>query len=590
MKPTLAGLACLLTLTASPAWAEQGEELILDPENPAVQVPDPDTAQESEERQEESDESSEETETTEDSGEESIFDPENPAVFEEISDPENPAIQTGGFDYEEPEDTTGFETASFVASYATESRVDLGFSSDEDIFEQLNQLGLRLEYEPDSSLSVAIEGSFEHWWSFEEGFEQGVAAYDARLLDAYLVWRDGSFSLSVGNQVTTWGSTDLIRPGDVVNPVDLTDISASGSLQKIPQFMVDATYAGDGWAVQGLIVPFFTPNRIWVYGRDTAPLNSAAGTQLQTTLLDLTSSLIDRSRVEDVQPLLLATSEPDEGPQSFSAGVRGTLTAANTDMGLGYFFGWDRTPYLDLDDDLRAFLEIVASDDQFREDFDILGLASRNPDVIPRLQSIQTRAAAGEEIFSSRYLRQHTIQADAARFFGPIGVRADAVFQHSRTFVTSELRSVARPTFSGALGLSYERLVDENDSLVLTLEGFAIHALDADASLTQSLIPAERRGDAETELLVFDDTTFGVATAVAWSIPGSDLRLQIGGVSLIESRDIFVGGSLSRQWESWLTTSLTTLVFEKFGDDDELSIGSIYDRNDYVGVKLSGVF
>lgn len=574
------------TLVASTALAQSSdEELILDPENPAVETPDqPEKAA--------SEPEDEQLEAPDDSGDEmTILDPENPAVETgDTSSLEGEAGQsTGGFSYDEPEES-GFQTATFLGSYATESRLDLGFDDHEDIFEQLNSLKLRLEFDPSAGLSVVLEAEFTHWWSFEQGLENPAAAYDARLLDAYVLWRDGRFSLAVGNLVTTWGSTDLIRPADVVNPVDLTDISGSGALEKIPQFTVDATYSGDDWSVQGLLVPFFVPNRVWLFGRDTAPLSARADSEVQTTLLDLSTRLVDQSRVEEIQPVLLSTSEPDEGPQSFSAGARLTATAANTDFGLGYFFGWDRTPFLRVDEDLREFLEIAASDPDFRDDFDLLGLVSRNSELVPRLQSIQAKAARGESLFESKYLRQHTVEADAARFFGPVGVRADAVFQHSRTFVTSDLSSVARPTFSGALGLSYERLVDEKDSLIVTVEGFAIHALAADAPLTEALIPAERRGSSDAELILFEDTTFGVATAISWSIPAPELQIQLGGISLLKSADLIASASIGRQWESWLRTSLTALFFENLDNSDDLTIGRLYDRNDYIGLEVSGVF
>lgn len=552
-------LACGLTLASVLCSAATAEELIFDPENPAI-----------DEKSGESDDSSDT---------ESIVDPEN-AGFDEPADDQ----------YEKPAPTPSVDapTAVFLGTYSTESRLDTHFSNHELIFEQHNQLNLRVELDEGSQFRAVVEGQFEHWWGFEKGASDGVAAHDAQLRDGYVVYRDGPWTLAAGNQIISWGATDIFRPGDVINPIDATDLSFSGRLERVHQLTLDATYATSTFSVQGVFVPFFRPNRLWVYGRDTAIFGRGSSPQ-SDALIQVLDRVIDPSRIEDVQPLLLSTSEPDEGPQSFSGGVRATWTVANADIGMSYFFGWDRTPAVQLDEDARDVLTALAEDETVLDDFDILGFLGRNSDVAPAFQNLQDKAARSETLFEASYRRQHTLAVDFTRLFGPIGVRADVAMQSARTFPTSDFSTVRRPALSGALGLSYERLVDESDALVLSLEGLVIHAFDANASLTELFVPGAERGDETSEFMLFEDTTFVAAAAASWTAPVG-LQFQAGGFALPQ-RDVWlVGGGISRQWSAAFTTGLTAMYFGNSSDDDSFNPRLLSAENDYIGLRISGLF
>lgn len=99
-----------------------------------------------------------------------------------------------------------------------------------------------------------------------------AAAYDAaqpdtpfsvRLGRAYATAFLGSIDLSVGNQVVSWGSADVLSPVDVVNPRDLSYPIGDPASQKLATPMLRAVaHAGDGVTVDLVVVPVFVPSTI----------------------------------------------------------------------------------------------------------------------------------------------------------------------------------------------------------------------------------------------------------------------------------------------------------------------------------------
>ncbi len=562
-------IACFVIGAPALVWA-QDEEIIADPENQGT--------------------------------EEFIGDPENQGTDEEIiGDPDNEGDEVIG----DPENQTatparapsfggdsGFSSTSFVGSYKNQIWVDTQFDGDnEDVFEQFTDLDLRLEFEPDSQLKIVLEGEFRHWWAFKEGGESVRASYDARLGEAYVLWRLDRWSFTLGNQIVTWGATDLARPGDVVNARDLTIITPTGNLEKVPELMLDVSYAGDAWGIQLLLVPFFEANRVWAFGRDTAILNADTNPLVaeRYPIVPLISSVVDDSLQDDIQPLVQATKVPDELPQNLSFGGRITATLANTDFGLAYFFGWDRTSFFSIDEDLVELLQVAQADGQFLEDFDFIGFATRNPEVIGITDSIGQKVSAGDELFVSEYRRIQTISTDVARYVGPIGVRADVAFQPAKTYLDADLNSVRRPTLSSALGLSYENFVDETDAYAITIEGFYNKPFSRDSALTETFVDASERG-ANDEMFIVGEQSYGAQAAVTWAIPGPELQITFGSVAYLSSSDLLFGGSISRRWFTWLRTGVAGLFFESYGQNDRLTLGTLYDQNDYVGIEVDGFF
>ncbi len=577
-----------IVLTSAPV---AGQETIFDPENPAVQG-----AEEDEEESEDSAES--------DDGEETIFDPENPAVDAQPDEQDEVELAEPRLEPIEDEPAQP-SNATFLGAYATSLGVDTAWEGrNEDIVEWTNELEFRLEYDMPGQSRAVVEGEFFHWMVGKENptetdllfnATRGRASYKPRLGEAYLLLRDDNLTFRVGNLVTPWGSTDIVRPGDVVNPRDLTrfeTVTATSDLL-LPQFTAELAYSASDWSVTGLLVPFFEPNDAFVFGRDFAlinPYNPVLGDQLP--ILVAAQQLIDRSRWDDVQSFFAATRVPDEIPRNVSMGARATATWWNTDFGLGYFYGWDRTPWLEVDEELRELLSLAAEDGRVLEELDLLGFAVRNPQAVPLTASVAQKAADGEELIATEYRRRHTVVADVARYIGPIGVRADVAFTPEQTLFTDQFESLRRTTIFGALGLSWERFESEDDLLAVTLEGFWLHPFDRNSAINEAFVGADERGPEDAEILLIGDDLYGAAAAVQWTVPYIDADLQLVALGTLSTEDVVATASLGKRWYSWLRTTVGVTVLEgpDPSSDEPISLGGLYDHNDQLTLTIDGVF
>jgi hypothetical protein len=567
----------VLLLLAKPAVAQ---ETICDPENPACDTgEEPDTE-----------------ETTESGDVETIFDPENPAA-EEPADEPGPTLET---EEEQPPDS-GFQTARFLGEWGTRLDVDTSFDGErEDIVELSSRFDLGLEWEPRDDFRVVVGGEFRHWVGGKENPDETDllvnasdvrASYDARLGEAYALWRWQRFSLAAGNLVTRWGSTDLVRPGDVLNPTDQTSFSAMEAPERLPQLTLDGTWSGPGWSFQALLVPFFKANRTWAFGRDNSLLTSRNPVIADQFPIDrLLDDVIDASIQDDIQPLASATRVPDETLLNASYGARGTVTFWNTDVGVGWWRGWDRTPFIFADEDLRTLLNTVLSDGQILEDFDFLAFFVRHPELVDVTDDLSARLAAGEDAFFSEYRRQQMFLVDAARYVGPIGVRTDVAFFTRKTYLTESFESVRRPTLSPALGLSWERFESEDDVVSVTVEGFANVPFAADSPVTESLVPEDQRGVPDDALLIVGDGVYGVSGSFLWTTPWIETTLQLGGVYNVSHGDLIASASVQRTFFEWLQVGAGYTLFAGPAPRERLTLGGIYDTNDHLSLAVSGVF
>ncbi|MFW6053536.1 MAG: hypothetical protein ACOC9J_01870 [Persicimonas sp.] len=577
-------LICLLVFVMATLSGLQAraQETIFDPENPATEDPD------------------EETDDPSDDGEETIFDPENPAAGEPVEDE---PVEEPAEDEPEPVDRA-FSDASFLGSYSTGLAVDTAWEGrGEDIVEWSSLLGLRVDYDMTRHSRVVIEGEFWHWMGGQENPDETDllvnasnprASYRARLGEAYVVYREGGWAFRAGNLVSRWGSTDIVRPGDVINPTDFTQLDAAAITNDmlLPQLTAEASYSGADWSVTGLVVPFFRENDVVVFGRDVAianPFNPLIADQMPVFVA--LEELFHPSRYDDVQSIFTATRVPDETPENASFGARGTLTQWNTDFGLGYFFGWDRTPWTHLDEDVQELIRLAVDDGQVLDDLDFLGFVQRNPQAVEISGDLSQKADNGEELFFSEYRRRHTLVADMARYIGPIGVRADVAFSPEQTFYTRRFEPLRRSTVFGALGLSWERLRSEDDLLTVTLEGFWLHPFSRDNALNRAFVAADERGPRDAELLLVGTDLYGAAAAVNWRIPVIDAELQVGALGTLSNEDVVATASVSRRWHSWLRTTAGLTVYEGPDPaDGQLSLGGLYDQNDQVTLTVDGVF
>lgn len=122
-----------------------------------------------------------------------------------------------------------------------------------------------------AALELSLDGEVGQGFFPDAAFRAELfAAYDAaagdafsiRLGRAYVTAYLGSVDLTVGNQVVSWGSTDVMNPVDVVNPLDLSNPVRDPTSQNLAVPMIRVVGHPDGMKVDAVVIPVFVPSVI----------------------------------------------------------------------------------------------------------------------------------------------------------------------------------------------------------------------------------------------------------------------------------------------------------------------------------------
>ena len=525
---------------------------------------------------------------------ETIFDPENPGIYDDEEESEAP--DEAGVDEPSPpapaqQGPSGFRDTQWSTDYRLAVLADPPFGpAGEDAVEFIGGLGMGLRHDLSEQTRAVVEGRFSYWAGAGQEFDNWRTLYEPRLARAYIVHRRDRWSWSAGQMRNSWGSTDLIRPGDVIDPVDMRDpLAGGGAGEAIAQLSASAAYRRQGWTLRALVVPFFEGNRMNLFGRDPSLVherNPLVAEQLPFLLL--AQRLINPSLQQEIQPFLQATDRPQALPKNASGGVRATKTVSGTDLGAGAFFGWDRTPAVVMDEDLREVMVLLAEDGQIFEDYNFVGFIQRNPEAAGHMQALGEKAAEGETIFASRFQRRVTLLVDGARYLGPLGVRGDVAFSPRRTFYTEEFQPVRRAVVHSALGVSYERLLDGTRPLAVTVEGFWMHPFGVNSPIHRAFVPDHEGGEEEDRLLLVEDGYYGFAAGTNWQSAWWDLELSGGAVVSVQPGDVIARLSLARAWRPGVKTTLGASIFAGPNPEETLSPGGIWAQASRVYLMVSG--
>ncbi|MCA9562429.1 MAG: hypothetical protein KC561_03025, partial [Myxococcales bacterium] len=460
----------------------------------------------------------------------------------------------------------------------------------EDVFLLQNRLELRAKLDFSENWTAVVEGRLEHrLWGQGDPDEPNLivngdhysGVFEPCLRDAYVSGRFGSFFLTVGNQSVVWGAGTLSRPADVINPQDYRNgtLDTPGD-QRIPVFAVEGNYVFERMALSVVVIPFFEPHAFDVIGTDFAISRALMRGEGDAALVDSLDQFLDPSIQPRLNEGLGLTNFPDALPGNISAGTRLTGTFGGVDLGLGYFFGWERIPFIYVDPELAELFSLILEDEEFMQDYDFFGLIGRNPEILGLQESLSERAASGETLLVSEYRRQHTVEADMATYLGQLGIRAEVAYNPQRTVILADFSSIRRPALSAALALTYEK----SENFALHLEGFWSHLFDMPEAEATALSSEDNYG-------AIGFIQFGLAEidGLARSRWG-DLGFRFGGLWNASSKDFILYPSISFAVSDVVDIGLGAMFF--FGPElsEELTIGGLYDANDQVFFSVDAVF
>jgi hypothetical protein len=395
---------------------------------------------------------------------------------------------------------------------------------------------------------------------------------EVELREGWLGVRLADLELRAGQRIFVWGKNELMAGADVLNPIDLRfdPLNMIESLKdaKVPVFALDALYSIGRSDLQLVVLPFFTPNRGFLVGRDMAL--APPGSDLEARIH--AAFRVHPSVEDELQSTVFGSQLPEEQPLQSSVALRASTTLASIDLAATAFYGWDRTPRIRLDPDLLLLLDnseaLLANPE----------LLLTDPALRDASLGVQQKALTGEELVRAIYRRMWRLALEGQGVLGDFVVRGDVGFSPGQTYYTAALRSVWKNAMTAVLGVEYMR----GETWYVALTGFTVAVFRAPKE--EVLIGIEREDADPTERRTA--ALWGVSGVVRWTEPDWDVEAEINGLYNVEPGDRFGTASLSYSGLEPHVFGIGCMIAE----GPKGTIGHNIRRNDFVYLSYRSVW
>jgi|GEM_PF-3441736 len=230
--------------------------------------------------------------------------------------------------------------------------------------------------------------------------------------------RFGVFDLRFGNQFLRFSRGEVVSPGDLLSPFDLTE-NWRGELS-LPRLPVIALRGDlklpESLAVTFAFVPFFTQSRYDLFGTDEALLGPGAPEEVKP-FIPLLQKIVDPTISDRVRSALMAANLPDEWGPNQSLGIRFEKTSGGLETGLTYLFTFWPIPELIVDPGFLAALALMETGDYASAGMII-------SDVIER----------GGSLIRTDYRRVHVFSLDVRTELGPVVIAFESGWMNEGIF------------------------------------------------------------------------------------------------------------------------------------------------------------
>jgi hypothetical protein len=313
-----------------------------------------------------------------------------------------------------------------------------------DVFLSHTQLMLRASYVQKRRFEATISGVLGYTLHVAEqapAYSNGVVdltrgELEPQLREAYLGFFWPSVDLRIGQQRVAWGRADFQSPNDVVNARDLRNpFLSENELRYLPTPVVRSSVNAGTFTLEGVLSPFFVPDRFDVYGTNWSAIQRHAPSQY-LEFLGATSLQVDTSVEREFAQLWRQTERPLDNGKGISAGLKMAVNLPGVDLSGYYHYGFDSTPYVVLANDFQSYLR----DTNF--------MPANAGKLKPVLDLIDELRDQGGPI-SARYLRRHHAGLDLATAVGPVVFRLDGAYESRRVFYRVDFNSFATPAVGG---------------------------------------------------------------------------------------------------------------------------------------------
>jgi hypothetical protein len=432
-----------------------------------------------------------------------------------------------------------------------------------DVFLSRTQLVLRASYVQKHRFEATVSGMLGYTLHVAQQAHRYSAGtvdlvrgeLDPQLREAYLGFFWPTVDLRIGQQRVAWGRADFQSPNDVINARDLRDpFFSETELRHLPTPVVRSSVSAGPVTFEGVVSPFFIPDRLDVYGSNWAALQRQAPSKYQE-FLGNAALLVDPTVEREFAGLWRQTARPLDNGKGIAAGARISADLSAIDLSAYYHYGYDSTPYVKLN---PAFLQYLGET--------TFTLGDATP--FGRALNLINELRPNDSPISARYLRRHHVGLDLATMLGPVGLRLDVAYQSRRVFYRVDFNSFATPAVLGVAALEYQ--FGNLDDFIL-LEFLAQHLLHDPVRDLATEFP----------LLAYERSTTALAGTLRWTLGeswGVDLRGLVG----INPKTNALQPALRYKPTDNFTLRLGALIMS----GEEHSFGWYYGDNDTAFVQL----
>ncbi len=232
-----------------------------------------------------------------------------------------------------------------------------------------------------------------------------------RPYNIYLNLASEHINLRLGNQIVRWGKADEISPLDILNPEDLTQgLTKTRADRKIPVPMANLEFLTDYLNLQGIFIPFFEKSAFYYSGDDWSYFG----------------------HLEKNGPIGIQEKSPAQTLKDAGYGGRLSGTIGRIDLALVYLNHRRDTPSM-------AAFPIPPPPPGHEASVEDLVLWSKNT-TVP---------------LEFRYLREEVYGLEFETTMGSFGLRGDASYVSSHSFITSTLEEKRKPLITAVGGFDY---------------------------------------------------------------------------------------------------------------------------------------
>ena len=437
----------------------------------------------------------------------------------------------------------------FASAYtAVDTRFDSprGVPAAENVWESRGRAVIGADVKWNEHLRVVVEGRAQVRGVSQRDLDRAKAFFEPTLGDAYVDLYTPLVDLRVGNQRIPLGANAALAPADALNPRDLREAPAAGDVDmtQLPVFAVRAQ--GDVGAVSWLAayVPFFQPNRFFVFGQDEALLQPAFGQVFDNRRVD--------PSVEDlVQDRVLETQRPAPFVGDVALRVK-----TNTAVKVGASWVWmnEKMPRVFLDKELSSVLAAQA--------------AGKTVDQATAISALN-RFQAGETLYRGFYGRQHLFSLEGSALLGPGQLDVDLTYSPRQTMYLQNFAPTDKQTVTWVA--SYASAEDSVVSWAVSYFGMAIPGIAANEQLIL-LEPATAFGAAHTAFFHLVSGSVGV------QLFDKKLELAVRGAFEVVQRSWFLMPRVT--WTA--VDGLQLYATAEFYQGNPWSPFGYFDRNDRV--------